>query len=376
MKYEKQQPRPKRPRRILFVITDLDAGGAEKCCAQLAIGLDRARWEPSVCSLAAPGVLADELSSRGIPVHSLYARGARDFSRSVWRLTRIMRRTRPELVQTFLFHANVVGRLAARCAGVPRVFSSIRVAEKRHRYHLVVENLTCRLSDRIVCVSQAVGRFTRRHSHVPPQRLLVITNGVDVDAIDGVPGIDRRALGILPDALLALYVGRLDRQKGVDVLLHAFARVRHRLPQLALVVAGAGPERDALVALARELGIDAHAHFLGWRGDVPALCTAADFLVMPSRWEGMPNAVLEAMAAGLPVIATRVEGSSELVQDGDTGKLVASDSVEELADSMIALATDRATRERYGRNGRDRVRQAFSLQRMIADYERLYESRI
>src|SRR5262245_54424406 len=130
VRLERERQRGRRPPRVLFVITDLDVGGAEKCCAQLAVGLDRDRWEPAVRSLAPPGALAESLVRGDVPVYSLHARRAWDAPATVLQLAQIARRFRPAIMHTFLFHANIVGRLAARLAGIPYVLSGIRVAEK------------------------------------------------------------------------------------------------------------------------------------------------------------------------------------------------------------------------------------------------------
>jgi len=361
-------------RRILYLITDLDAGGAEKCCVQLAERLDPDRWSPEVCSLLPPGALADRLRVAQIPVHTLGVCRGTQAPQAVLRAARLMSRLRPSVVHTFLFHANVVGRLAARLTGMPRVIASIRVAERRFRYHWVLENLTCRMSHRIVCVSQAVADFTRRNSHVPTNLLEVIPNGIDAESALVESPLDRSSLNLADEAVVAVTVGRLDRQKGIDVLLDSVAHVRDRIPNLHLLIVGAGPERDSLTALAQRLGVESRCRFLGWRNDVSALMKMADMFVMPSRWEGMPNAILEAMAAGLPVIATRVEGTTELVTDGQTGRLVANENVHELANSLVELATNSGLRKTWGRHGREIALRDFSLARMVARHEAMYDS--
>jgi glycosyltransferase involved in cell wall biosynthesis len=272
-----------------------------------------------------------------------------------------------------LFHSNVIGRLSACVAGTPRLVSSIRVAEKRYRYHLVLENLTCRLSDKVVCVSDAVSDFTRRHSHVPASQLVTIANGVDSDWHGGIP-INRTELGVPQDATVALYVGRLDKQKGVDTLLRALAIVQSSDPQLHVVLAGTGPDQQSLIELAGQLAVASRTHFLGWRADVSMLMRAADFFVMPSRWEGMPNALLEAMAGGLAVVATCAEGSVQLVRDGESGIVVPIDRPEELARAMLRLAGDAALRACYGRTGHEIAQREYSLAQMIDRYAQLYES--
>jgi glycosyltransferase involved in cell wall biosynthesis len=367
-------PHSRRTQRILYVITDLDVGGAEKCCAQLAMGLNRERWHAAVCSLSPVGAMADRLVQAGVEVHSLGVRSVREAPQAVSRLARLVRRFRPAIAHTFLFHANVVGRVAGWMAGTPHIVSSIRVAERRFRSHLIIENLTCRLSERVTCVSGAVARFTRRHSHVPSGRLTVIPNGIDLHADRDSEPVDRGQLGMPAPGVVALFVGRLDAQKGVDTLLHALGPARGRCGDLHVVLVGAGAERAALERLARELDLTPYVHFLGWRDDVRAIMRAADFLVLPSRWEGMSNAVLEAMAEGLPVIATRAEGSAELVRHDETGILVEIDEPDALASAMAMLGLDSEKRVQYGRAGRERVCREFSLERMIDRHTELYES--
>lgn len=356
------------------MITDLDVGGAEKCVTELALGLDRSRWQPAVCSLMPAGTLVRQLTSRGIPVHCLDVTRYRAAPVAILRLARLIHCTQPDLVHTFLFHANVVGRLASRLACVSRVVSSVRIAERRHRHHLVLENVTSRLAERITCVSQAVGRFTQLRSHVPAPRIVIIPNGVATDSICRASPLNHSALGLPSKAVVAICVARLDRQKGIDVLLKASVRVIESVPEFQLLLVGCGPEEASLQDLASRLGVSSHTRFLGLRDDVPALLRTADFFVLPSRWEGMPNAVLEAMAAGLPVVATSAEGSGELVRDGQTGRAVPIDDISSLASGIIELATDRDKRRRWGGTAQAIVRQEYSLTEMVLRYEQLYES--
>ncbi len=367
-------PRGRAALPLLFVITDLDPGGAEKCLAELALGLDRSRWAPAVCCLLRPGVVAERLRAGGIPVHALGARSAWSAISSAARLVRLMRRARPVLVHTFLFHANVLGRLAACAAGVPHVVSSIRVAERRYGYHLVLENLTARLADRVVCVSDAVRQFMMRRAYLPRARLTVIPNGADPQRTCGVAPLDRSSIAVPHDAVLAVYAGRLDPQKGCDVLIEALALATCDVPRLHLALAGTGPQAGSLARLAEERGVAARTHFLGWCDDIPRLLAAADLFVLASRWEGMPNAVLEAMAAGLPVVATRAEGVPELVQEERTGLLVPVGDAAQLAAALRRAASDARARAEWGARARTRVAEHFSLDQMISRYDALYRA--
>jgi starch synthase (maltosyl-transferring) len=284
-----------------------------------------------------------------------------------------MLRIRPAIVHTFLFHANLLGRVAARISSVPRVLSSIRVAEQRNSYHSIVENLSCRMSDRVTCVSRGVADFVRRRAHVPASRLVVVPNGIAADSMALASPSDRAALGVARNSVLAVFVGRLDAQKGLELLLEAMRQVYSRLPQLELLLVGAGPQRGELEQISRRLGIESRTRFLGFRTDVPAILSCADLFILPSRWEGMPNAVLEAMAAGLPVIATKTEGTRELVRHGETGWLVPIGNASELAQAMLELTSDQERRTRWGRQGREVVRRDFSLAAMIRHYVQLYD---
>jgi glycosyltransferase involved in cell wall biosynthesis len=341
----------------------------------LATGLDRREWLPHVCGLAPAGALADRLVARGVAVDALNVRRAWDVPAAVVRLARLMRRVRPHIVHTMLFHANVIGRIAARLAGVSRVVSSIRVAERRYRHHLLLETLTCRLSQRVVCVSRDVARFTRRHSHVPAARLAVVPNGVESNPALG-DSVAQSAIERPTGSITALYVGRLDPQKAVDVLLRAFARAVADVSNLHLVIAGTGPDHDTLQSLARQLGIERSVQFVGFHQNVPELMHAADFFVLPSRWEGMPNVVLEAMAAGLPVVATRTEGTAEIVRDGASGSLVAIDDDAALATQMTRLARDAELRVAWGSCGREIVQREYSIENMRERHAQIYRESI
>lgn len=338
---------------------------------QLVTRLNRERWTPTVYCLSGPGGLVSDLEAAGVPCVCLGARSSMDVG-IVWRLARELRRTRPQLLQTFLFHANFVGRLAARLARVPRVVSGIRVAERRTRTHLRLDRLTQGLVDRNVCVSTAVAEFAKREAGLKPEKTVVIPNGVDVEQFaDAVPA-DLSVFGIRPGAPVMIAVGRLDPQKGVDDLIAAFALRQPAGWHLLLV--GEGPLRQELSAQIRRAGLSPNVHLVGWRNDVSQLLRAADCLVHAALWEGMPNVVLEAMAAGLPVIATRVEGVEELVIPGETGLIVPPKAPADLSQAIAQVAADPELRRRFGAAGQRRARDHFSWDATVAAYTELYST--
>src|SRR5262249_32811055 len=211
-------------------------------------------------------------------------------------------------------------RLAAPWLGRPRppVLGGIRVAERRRRWHLTLDRWTSRLVAGEVCVSRGVLAFSRDVGGLDPARLTVIPNGIDPAPIDAAEPVPRAAIGIPDDAHLALFVGRLDPQKGLTDLLDPAERVIAHRPGWHL--AGDGPERARLLgAIESRAPLRGRVHWLGRRDDVPGLLKSADLLVLASLWEGMPNAILEAMAARRAVVATAVEGTEDLVLPDRTG---------------------------------------------------------
>jgi starch synthase (maltosyl-transferring) len=367
-----RRPWPDTPVPVALVITDLNVGGAERMLVALATHLDRRRWRPAVICLDHPGPLAGVLCNAGVEVDCLGASPRRPLQ-ALRRLTRSFRRHAPRLVQSFLFHANVAARLAAPWAGAPWVLGGLRVAEHQKRWHRVLDRLTARLAAGSVCVSRGVERFSRDVVGLPAERLTVIPNGVDPATFDPVEPVPRAGLGVPPGADVVLSIGRLDAQKGVADLLDAAEWVIARRPEWHLVLVGDGPERPWLLArLAARPALAERVHWLGRRDDVPALLAAADLLVLASHWEGMPNVVLEAMAARRPVVATAVEGSEDLVTPGQSGWLVTPRDPAALGQALLEAALDPDRRYRYGAAGRARVEAEFAVEGMVTAYERLW----
>lgn len=358
---------------VALVITDLDVGGAERALVALAKGLDRTRWEPRVIALGAERVLAGPLRAAGIETECLDVDRRRPVQ-ALFRLTRALRGRRPRLVQSFLFHANLATRLAAPWAGAPWVVSGLRVAERRKEWHLVLDALTASLASGSVCVSDGVYRYSRDVGRLPIERLAVIPNGIDPGPFDAAPPLPRASLGVPANAHLALFVGRIDPQKGLPDLLEVARRVVvPTRPDWRLALAGDGPSRSALQEFTRASPtLASRIHWLGRRDDVPRLLKTADVLVLPSHWEGMPNVVLEAMAARLPVVATAVEGTEELVIPGQTGWLVPPGRWEPLGAALLDAAADPDRARRFGEAGRIRAEAEFSIDRVVQLYDELW----
>lgn len=280
----------------------------------------------------------------------------------------------PHLIQTFMFHANIVGRIAAWRAGVPVVFSGVRVAEHQARWHLWLDRWTESRVDRYVCVSQSVSDFEVTHGGLPSEKMVVIPNGIDLAAYPAKQPLDLTTVGIPAGRRAVTFVGRLDVQKGVSWLIDTVPEWLERLPDCDLFVVGEGPLRSSLEATCRAMGIAQRVHFAGWRADIPEILAASSVLVLPSRWEGMPNVVLEAMASRLPVVASKAEGVVELLGPDTTQQTVYYGDTHEFAAKLVAILGDSTVASSIGNRNRKRAEENYSIARMVAAYEGLWEA--
>ena len=368
-----------RPIGVALCITELDVGGAERCCAELAARLDRRCFNPVVYALSGPPhdrtrSVLHILERAQVPVEFLGGRGARDTWRVVQRLRRRLAVQQPAVVQSFLFHANLVSRFAAPRHQRPLMLAGIRVAERAAGWHLTLDRLTAACVDGYVCVSSQVAEFSRNVGRLPGDKLHVIGNGVDVPAIASAAPAHLDALGVPSNAKVLVAVGRLERQKGLDRLLPlADCWRRGELHDWHLLIVGDGPERDGLDRKFNTLGAQGRVHFVGWRADVPAILRASDLLALPSRWEGMPNVVLEAMAAGLPVAACDVEGVRELLGPLAGEQTAPNDESGAVVALVSRLASDPTVRGKLAAANQVRVVEAFSLDAMVRQYETLWD---
>jgi glycosyltransferase involved in cell wall biosynthesis len=361
--------------RVLQVIPTLDRSGAEKQMVMLARGLPRDRFEVEVAVLTRLGPLESELSSAGIPV-TLFSKRLKADVVALARLARWVAERRFDVVHTWIFAANVYGRMAARWARVPVVVTSEMAVDLWKRPgQLRLDRWLAGWTDRVVGNSDAVVDFYRQ-AGIEPAKLVRIYSGINLDGVAAVdPAAMRAALGVDAEAPVFLYAGRLADQKRVADLLDAADLLQHVEPSAVTLIAGDGPLRRALEERAAAFTLlgSGRVRFLGHREDVPSLLAAADALVLPSAYEGLPNVVLEAMAAGKPVIATAAPGTTEAVEAGRTGVLVPVGDVRGLCRAMRDLARNPAERRRLGEAGREVVAERFPVAAMIDAFACLYE---
>jgi len=359
------------PYPIAFCITGLQPGGAERALVQIVTRLDRKQWDPTVYSLTGSGPLVENLQQSGISTEILQASSPWDV-RIIWRLAQKFKAQKPVLLQTFLFHANLAGRLAARLAHIPHVVSGIRVSEKRRNGHLLLDRLTNRLVELNICVSQSVADFSVKEGRLSEAKVTVVPNGVEFKRFAEAEPFDLSCWNIPQSAQKILCVGRLDPQKAPGDLLAAFLKFAEQAPDFHLIYAGDGPLKDELQQRAANSPFLDQIHFAGWQSQIPELMRAADCLVLSSLWEGMPNVVLEAMAAGLPVISTKVDGVFELIQAGKTGTLVEMRSLDQLYRALVNFQACPAQFLKMAENAQTLVEQEFTWESIAEKYSQIY----
>jgi glycosyltransferase involved in cell wall biosynthesis len=361
--------------RILYTVNRMDVGGSQTHLLQVLRLLDRHQFEPMLCCLSGQGALLETARETGATVvgvglgrlKSPAALGA------VLRLTRFMRRARIDIVHNYLLRANVAGTLAARMARVPLVLTSKRGCHERRGLELAAAQLSNRLADCVTANAEAVRRFVHDNEGCPLEKMVVIPSGIDTDRFAPLPAGDYKGrLGVAANRRVVGIVTRMRVRKGVEEFLRAMAIVREQMPDACAVVAGEVDLDASLNALVRELGLDGHLYLLGQRDDMAEVLSAFDVFVLSSHDEGMSNAILEAMAMQLPVVATDVGGTNEVVQSGRTGLLVPARDPVPLAQAILRVLGAPAEATAMGQRGRAVAIERFSARAMVRQMEELY----
>jgi len=361
--------------RVAIICQHLTMGGAEELVLGIATHLPRDRYDVRVVCLTREGIIARELREQRVRVDLLSGEpGPRD-PRAFARLIGYLRDWKPHIAHTFLLNAVLYGRLAAIVAGVPAIFAAEQnVYQHKAARHALMERALSWRTDAVIACCQAVGDFYRRQVGIAPGKLAVILNAVRYDQFLPLPDryASRAALGLDPAAPTIGVIGRLTRQKGHDVLIHAVQRLVSDHPSLQVAIAGQGEDRSKLESLAESLGVRGHVHFLGVRRDREHLYGSLDVFVLPSRWEGLSLALAEAVGAGIPTVATDVGGNREVIQSGSTGILVSPEHTDALADAIHRLLSDAELRRTVSERAVAQVRPTFEIGRYVKQLDRLY----
>jgi glycosyltransferase involved in cell wall biosynthesis len=368
--------------RVLHVIDHLGSGGAQEAVCQLVKYRDRELLAPEVVTLHGFGHYFEVLRSLGVPVYSLVPQEfAREAIPAIFlRLVMHLARHRYDIVHTHLIGANVLTAPLAALFRVPGRFTHDQTMDdvrERSFVHRGLDALANRLNRHVIAVSSSIRTFLRQKEGVPDAKITVIYNSVDLERFS--PGHDpavkaaaRQKLGLPAGALIVGGVGRLHYQKNFPLFLKAAAQVGEKIPGAMFVIAGEGPERAALEDLSRQLGMAARVRFLGFVSEMPELYQALDLLLLTSHFEGTPLTVLEAMAMGVPVVASRVDGVLEVVADGVDGVLAAPGNKAGFVEGVCRVLQDQDLKQRLARAAQDKARRLYSAEAMVRRVEAIY----
>lgn len=351
---------------IVHLVQGLEVGGLERVAVVLATAMVQRGYRLSIVCYDSMGPLAEEARNNNIFVELLPRRPGIDLG-YIWRLAMGLRRLAPDVLHMHSDTAMFYGTLAAMVAKVrTRICTEHDGVFPRSRRVRMANRFLLKHLTQAVAVSGTVKELWCQEDGIDRSRVLVVPNGVP-DIFTARPAREEGGSGSLTFG----YLGRLSPEKGVDVLIEAFARACDRLARARLAIVGDGTERSSLEAMARMLGIQTRVDFLGVRHDVATMLAGMDVFVLPSRREGLPMAILEAMSMGLPVIATAVGGVPEAICDGVNGLLAPPDDPSAIADAMVRIALDAPLRQSLSKQSRQVFLERYELTQMVNTYEQL-----
>ena len=362
------------PTRVLFLAHAFAVGGAEEMVLNLVRHLPP-HYEPAVLCIHEAGPIGLEIQQTGVPFKVLGLKPGLLRPFDVLRLQDFLYQCQPDIVHTFLLTGILYGRFAAMMARVPVVIGTeVNVYERKRPWHVQAERWLMRGTDAVIASAESVREFYIKQINADPAKVEVIYNAVDWSRLETTISREdmRRAMDVPVEGPLLGIIARLTEQKGHRVLLDALAQ-RPDLSRAHLVIVGDGPLSAALQRQAAGLGIADRVRFLGARRDLGNLLSAIDVFVMPSFWEGLPLAMVLAMGAGLPVVATRVAGIPEVVQDGVNGLLVTPGESGELGAALSRVVNDDTTRVLLGQAARAFVRPRFGVDGYVNAITGLYD---
>jgi glycosyltransferase involved in cell wall biosynthesis len=361
--------------KVLHIIETPGTGGAEKVLVDIAVGLPREFT--SIGVMMCESWTGKELARHGIPVAVMPLQRSFDAGWPL-RFARFVRENKVDVVQSHEFTANVYATAGARLAGVPIVCTTHGKNYWPHAlYRRAAYRWAARNSRAFVAVSNDLGRFVSGTLGIPEDRVRIIRNGIDISVYRR--DADARArvraeLGVSESEPLLLACGELTEVKGHEILLRAAQQVAATRPDVVVAIAGDGPLREHLEALPAALGITSNVRFLGFRRDVPHLLSAADVFVMPSLSEGLPLAILESMAVGVPIVATGVGGIPELIRPSETGWLVQPRSPDELGRALLEAISNPQLRQKMAKTAQQFCTSQYALQATVNSYAQWYRN--
>jgi len=373
------QPPAGRRRKVFYLVDSLNVGGTETQAVELALRLPVSEYEVTMGCLRAEGPLLEKLRGSAVNVREFHPSGGLDSAAGLYELIKLagyLRRERFRVVHTHDLWSNLMGVPAARLACVPAIVSSRRdlahfdwYQGKRRHWLRRIQNL----SGVVLANATPIRDALISEDRFAPEKLRVIHNGVDTEKFQRAQRDRARLFPDVGNEMLVVLVGNMHSDvKGHPWLIAAAPTVVREFPEVRFVFAGDGELRPTFAAQVAQLGLESTFKFLGRRSDIPEILASCDLAVLPSRAEGLPNAVLEYMAAGLPTIASRVGGMAELIQDGVTGLLVPAEDANALAGALLQFLRDPEQARQIANDGQRFAVENFSFERLIREIDELY----
>jgi glycosyltransferase involved in cell wall biosynthesis len=362
------------PARVVYLSHAYMVGGAEEMVLSLVRRLPD-RYEPTVVCIHSAGPIGEEIRKTGVPFHVLGLTPGLRRPFDVLKLRNALHGFQPAIVHTFLLTASLYGRFAAMMAGVPVVIGTeVNIYENKRASHARFEKWLMRGTDAVIVSAKSVKDFYIGQVGADPAKVDVIYNAVDWSQLETTMTRDefRASIGVPTDVVAAGIIARLTEQKAHRVLFDAMAQ-HAPLQHLHLVVVGDGELRESLKQRVDVLGLQQRVHFVGARRDLGNILAALDLFAMPSLWEGLPLSLVLAMGAGLPVVATRVAGIPEVVQQDVSGLLVSPGNSTELAQALARLVEDASLRRSLGERARAVVLPRFGFDKYVDAIAGLYD---
>jgi L-malate glycosyltransferase len=360
------------PIRVMQVTWGLVAGGAEMYAFTVAANLDARKYRSVLCAIDKGGALEPEIERQGIPYFVMHRRQGIDL-KLMWRLYRLFKENRINVVHTHHFNQLFYSLMGAKLTGARIVHMEHSVEFLKRKRLAIALKFLSRFCDKVIAIGSDGARALKELAGIPESKLEIIRAGVDPAGYAESKSDARRALGLHQAEKIVIIVARLFPEKNHKLLLQAFAEVIDRVENARLLIVGEGVEESAICEAIVKLNLQERVTMMGMRRDVSRLLAAADVFVISSDREGLPIAVLEAMAAAKPVVATAVGDLPMVVKDGETGRLVPAKNAQAMADALVEILNDEERAAQMSANALQAV-EAYSLQTMIAKFEALYST--
>lgn len=363
-------------KKIMHLITGLEVGGAENMLLKI-LPSTADTCDHFVCSIIGVGPIGDKLVAAGIPVYYLDLSYTLDLS-IIPKLKKLISELNPDVLITYLPHADLLGRIIGKIAHVPTIVCSVRVRLTRSKYlpYFIIDGLTSPLVNKYHFNSRTIANLHRLILRVPPRKITIIPNTINVDLYN--LSLDKTAkkqsLGLPTNKIIIGCIARLRKQKGHSDLIAAFHQVHVVRPATTLVLVGDGEEKPTIQQAIKKYRLAPHVIMLGNRHDVPAILQTFDIFAFTTLYEGMSNSLMEAMSARLPILTTNIPENRELITDNQTGLLVPVHDIAATASALVRLIDDPALRASLAANAYSDVRQKFSLAAIVPQYRDFYRS--